>query len=61
MWGRWDVFGEREMCIGVWLGKLEQEDDCRLRHAWEVNVKVDLKEIGWRSMDWFYLIQGRDK
>ena len=49
------------MCIGVWLGSLEQEDDCRRRHAWEVNVKVDLKEIGWRSMDWFHLIQGRDK
>jgi len=44
------------MCIGVWLGNLEQEDDCRLTHAWEVKVKVDLKEIGWRSVDWFHLI-----
>jgi hypothetical protein len=48
------------MCTGVWLRSLEQEDDCRLRHAWEVNVKVDLKEI-WRSMDCFHLIQGTDK
>jgi len=49
------------MYIGVWLGNLEQEDDCQLRHAWEVNVKVERKEIGWRSMVWFCLIQVRDK
>ena len=49
------------MCRGVWLGNLEQEDDCRLRHAWEVNVKVALKETGWRSMDCIRLIQVRDK
>lgn len=55
------MFGKREMYIGVWLANLEQEDDCQIRHAWEVNVKVELKETGWRSMVWFHLIQGRDK
>jgi len=60
VWGRWHVFGKREMYIGVWLGNLEQEDDFQIRHAWEVNVKVELKEIGWRSMVCFHLIQGRD-
>ena len=60
VWGRWHVFGKRDMCIGVWQGNLEQEDDYWLRHAWEFNVKVDLKETGLEGLDWFDLAHNKD-
>jgi hypothetical protein len=28
---------------------------------WDDNLKTDLKEIEWESVDWIYLIQDRDK
>jgi hypothetical protein len=31
----------------------------RLKHRWEDNIKMDLKEIGWVNMDWIYLVQDR--
>jgi hypothetical protein len=33
----------------------------RLRHRWEDNIKMDLREIGWGSMDWIHLVQDRDQ
>jgi hypothetical protein len=27
----------------------------RLRSSWENNVKVEVKEIGWESVDWNYI------
>jgi hypothetical protein len=29
----------------------------RLRHRWENNIKMDVREIGWDGMDWFDLAQ----
>jgi hypothetical protein len=29
----------------------------RPRCRWEDNIKMDLQEVGWRNMDWFYLAQ----
>jgi hypothetical protein len=31
----------------------------RPKHRWEGNIKMDMKEIGWVSMDWIYLVQDR--
>jgi hypothetical protein len=31
------------------------------RHRWEDNMKVDLREIEWESVDWIHLIQDRDQ
>jgi hypothetical protein len=33
----------------------------RPRHRWVDNIKIDLREIGWGSMDWIDLAQGRDQ
>jgi len=33
----------------------------RPRHRWEDNIKVDLQEVGFRSMDWIRLAQDRDR
>jgi hypothetical protein len=31
------------------------------RHRWENSTKMDLREIGWGSMDWIHLPQERDQ
>jgi hypothetical protein len=33
----------------------------RPRRRWEVNIKKDLREVGWLGMDWIDLAQDRDK
>jgi hypothetical protein len=33
----------------------------RPRHKWVDNIKVDLREIGWGSIDWINLVQDRDQ
>jgi len=30
-------------------------------HRWEDNIRMDLGEIVWESMDWIYLTQDRDQ
>jgi len=55
-------------CMGVrrgayrfWWGKPEGKSlPGRPRHRWEDNIKMDLQEVGWRSMDWIDLTQDRD-
>jgi hypothetical protein len=38
----------------VLAGNLEGERTLgRHRHRWEVNIKMDLKEIVWKVADWF--------
>jgi hypothetical protein len=31
------------------------------RPRWEVNIKINLREIGWGAMDWIDLAQDRDQ
>jgi hypothetical protein len=33
----------------------------RPRHRWVDNIKMDLREIGWDSMDWIDVAQDRDQ
>jgi hypothetical protein len=33
----------------------------RPRHRWEDNMKMYLREIGWRGMDWIDVAQDRDQ
>jgi hypothetical protein len=33
----------------------------RPRHRWLDNIRMDLVEVGWRSVDWIDLAQDRDK
>ena len=30
------------------------------RRRWKDNIKMHLKEIGWKGVDWIDLVQGRD-
>jgi hypothetical protein len=33
----------------------------RPRRRWEDNIKMDLRELGWRSMDWIDFALDRDR
>jgi hypothetical protein len=33
----------------------------RPRRRWEDNIKMDLREVGWGSMDWINLAKDRDR
>jgi hypothetical protein len=33
----------------------------RLRRRWEDNIKMDLREAGWGSVNWIDLAQDRDR
>jgi hypothetical protein len=33
----------------------------RTMHRWKDNIKMDLKEAGWVSMNWNNLVQDRNK
>jgi hypothetical protein len=44
--------------VGKSKGKKPLE---RLRHKWEYDVKMDLREIWLKGVDWIHLAQGRDR
>jgi hypothetical protein len=33
----------------------------RPRHKWEDNIRMDIRKIGWESIDWMCLAQDRDQ
>jgi len=33
----------------------------RLGRRWQDNIKIDLQEVGWGSMDWIDLAEDRDR
>jgi hypothetical protein len=44
------------------VGKTEGKGPLgRPRHRWLDNIKMDLREIGWGSMDWIDLAEDRDQ
>jgi hypothetical protein len=44
--------------VGTPVGKRPLQ---RPRRRWVVNIKIDLREIGWGSMGWIELAQDRDQ
>jgi hypothetical protein len=54
--------GERRVANRILMGKPELKMPVgRPRHRWEDNIKMDLQEVGWGSMDWIDLAQNRDR
>jgi hypothetical protein len=46
----------------VLMGKPEGKRPLgRTRHRWEDGIRMDLREIGWGSVDWIQLDQDRDR
>jgi hypothetical protein len=46
----------------VFTGKTEGKRPLeRPRRGWEAGIRMDLREIGWGSVDWIQLAQDRDR
>jgi hypothetical protein len=57
MWHAW----ERDV-YRVLIGKPEGKRPLgRPRRKWEDGIRMNLREIGWRSVDWIQLAQYRDQ
>jgi hypothetical protein len=51
----------RKIC-NIFVGKPEGKRPLgRNRRRWEDNIRMDLREIGWESVDWMHLAQDRDQ
>jgi hypothetical protein len=54
--------GERRGAYRALVGKPEgRRKPGRPTHRWEVNNKMDLREVGWRDIDWTDLAQDRNR
>jgi len=56
------AYGGEERRIQVLVGKPGGKRPLgRPWHRWEVNIKMDLEEVGCGGMDWFKLAQDRNR
>jgi hypothetical protein len=56
------VLGEGRGACRILVGKPEGRRPLgRPRHRWEENIKMDLQEVGWESVDWIVMTQDRDR
>jgi hypothetical protein len=54
----WLVWGEGRSVYRVLVGRLKgKRPQGRPRHRWEVNIKLDLREIGIDEVNWIWLAQ----
>jgi hypothetical protein len=54
--------GEKRSACRTLVGRPEgYRSLIRPRRRWEDNIKMDLREIGWGSMDWIDLAQVMDQ
>jgi hypothetical protein len=54
--------GDTRHAYNVLVGKLEGKRPLgRPRRRGEDNIRMDLREIWWRSVDWIHLAQDRDQ
>ena len=61
MGGECSTYGG-EVYTGFCWGKLDGKRPLGIpRRRWEVNIKMDLQEVGCGGMDWIGLAQDRDR
>jgi hypothetical protein len=54
--------GERRNAYRILVGKPEGKRTVgKPRRGWMENIKIDLRAIGWDSMDWIDLVLDRDQ
>jgi hypothetical protein len=54
--------GEERNVYRVLMGKPEgKRPHGRPRRRWEDRLRMDIREIGWGSVDWMQLAQDRDR
>jgi hypothetical protein len=60
MGGACSTYGERRGACKVLVGKPEGKTPLgRPKFRWEDNFKMELREVGWRGMNWIDLAQDR--
>jgi hypothetical protein len=54
--------GDMRNAYKIFVGKPEGKRPLgRPRRRWEDKIRMDLKEIGWKGVDWLHLAQDRDQ
>jgi hypothetical protein len=54
--------GERKGVYRALVGKPERRRPLgRSRRRWDDNIKMDLRQVGWGSIDWINLAQDRNR
>jgi hypothetical protein len=54
--------GEKINACRILVGTQEEKRKMgRPRRRWVVNIKMDLRDIGWDGVDWIYMAQDRDQ
>jgi hypothetical protein len=60
--GRVERMGEERKVYKVLMGKPQGKRSLgRPRRRWEYGIRMDLRVIGWGSVDWIQLAQDRDR
>jgi hypothetical protein len=56
------MHGKDEKCIQNFGQKTQMKNPLvRQRCRWEDNIRMDLRDTGWGSMDWIHLPQDRNQ
>jgi hypothetical protein len=50
----------RRMYLGFWWKSQKERATRKTQHRWVHNIKIDLRERGWDSMNWIDLAQDRN-
>jgi hypothetical protein len=58
MWHAWEERNVYKVLMGKQEGKRPLE---KPRHRWEDGIRMDLREIGWGSVEWIQLDWDRDR
>jgi len=54
--------GEMRNAYNILVGKPEGKRPLRRTgHRWENNIRMDIREIGWKGVGWMYLAQDRNQ
>jgi hypothetical protein len=54
--------GDRIGVYRILVGRPEGKRQIgRPRRRWEDNIEIDVKEVGWRGMDWIDLAEDRER
>jgi hypothetical protein len=60
--GACGTHGEIRNAYSILVGRPEGNRPLGIpRNRWEDNIRMDLREIWWKGMDWIHLAQGRDQ
>jgi hypothetical protein len=44
-----------------WSRNLKEKDHLEDMQKWEENIRMDLREIGWKGVEWIHLALNRDQ